>query len=74
MRNPKVPKYTLTEEEKERIVNELEELVNNPNISIRTEGIKDSFLKYKYIYTGKMELQWYRIVEDFIEVLKTKIE
>jgi len=74
MRNPKVPKYTLTEEEKERIVNELEELVNNPNISIRTEGIKDSFLKYKYMYTGKMELQWYRIVEDFIEVLKTKIE
>ena len=48
MRNPKVPKYTLTEEKKERIGIELEELVNNPNISIRTEGIKDSFLKYKY--------------------------
>jgi len=74
MKNPKVPEYTLTEEEKERVVNELEELINNPNISIRTQGLKDSFLKYKYMYTGKMELQWYRIAEDFIEVLKAKIE
>ena len=64
--------YNLTEEEKERIVHELEELLNIPNISNMTDSIKDVFLKYKF--TGKMELEWYRIAEHFIKVLRSKIE
>lgn len=68
--------YELTEEEKEAISNELEDLLNNYNDSNMTDTIKNCFVKYKYMYMyyGKMELQWYKLAEHFISVLRTKIE
>ena len=68
-------KYKLTEEEKETISNELEELLNNSNDSNSVDTIKNCFIKFKYMYThnSKMELHWYKIAEHFIRMLKTKI-
>ena len=67
--------YNLTEKEKEVISNELEELLNNPNISINTNTIKNAFVKYKYMYIGtRIELEWYKIAEHIIKVLRSKIE
>lgn len=68
--------YKLTEKEKEAISNELEDLLNNSNDFNNVDMIKNSFVKLKYMYTynSKMELEWYRIAEHFIDVLKTKIE
>ena len=62
-------KFSLTEEEKKNIFNKLKDLLNNPNISIRTEGM-NALLKYKYMWTGKNELQWYKITKDAIRILE----
>ena len=68
--------YKLKEKEKKNISNELEELLNIPDISNMTNIIKNSFVKFKHMYTSnsKMELQWYKIAEHYIKVLKSKIE
>jgi len=68
----------LTEEEKQDISNELEELLNNPNVSINNNtkfSIKSSFFLNKSVYIGRnIDSEWYRLAQHFINVLKTKIE
>jgi len=74
----KTLEYKLTEEEKKDISNELEELLNNPNVSINNsvrDVIKNSFISYKSSYISEnMELEWYKTAQNYINVLKTKIE
>lgn len=63
--------YELTENEKKAISNELEELLNIPDISNMTNIIKNSFVKFKYMYTSnsKIELQWYKLTKHFIRLI-----
>jgi hypothetical protein len=74
----KTKENKLTEEEKKEISNELEELLNNPNVSIPNNArysIKNSFIKNKTVYiSGNMELEWYRLAQHFINVLKPTIK
>lgn len=63
----------LTEEEKQDISNELEELLNNPNISVEKslkKLIEDTFIGYKNDITGKYGSNWYKIAQKFIRALK----
>ena len=59
-----------TDKEKKIIFNELNRLLNDPNSSKKNvELIKNSFLKFKYMY-NKLEDEWYNIAQFFIKVLK----
>ena len=71
----KISVHKMTEKEKKDISNELEQLLNNPNISVDKslkELIKDTFVGYKNDFTGKHESNWYKIAQNFIRALKKK--
>lgn len=64
----------MTEKEKKDIWDELEQLLNNPNVSIDKslkKLIKTNFIRYKDNIPGK-ESNWYKIAQGFISALKKK--
>ena len=63
----------LTGEEKKTISNELDELLNNPNVSISSntrDVIKNSFVSAKSLYISEnIELKWYKTAQNYIRIL-----
>ena len=68
----------MTDEEKKNISNELDELLNNPTISISSntrDVIKISFVSAKSLYISEnIELKWYKTAQNYISILKTELE
>ena len=67
--------YKMTEKEKKDIMNELELLLNNPNVSIDESLknlIKKNVIEHKKAFPGINEANWYKIAQKFIRDLKKK--
>lgn len=61
--------------EKQRITEELEQLLNDPNVDINFQLrflIDNAFLSFQFLFKGKYELEWYQLAQTYIDFLKSK--